>query len=405
MTTSSPLPEAIDGKKWVVGEGTGMCNTVDREMLVPLGGSSADRFVRNHEMGHARITPRANPGIQCRKFGISIEALQVCEDLRVHHYLGHVGVDRCGGLTNQEMELVLSKRLHDDRKIAAALVASLHTGDWDRACSVLVEKIGAPRLNTFLENVRLIDRRLRGGRGIFRPIGMRNCTVPAARLFDALYPEKTGDDPSTTHQIPLKDFRMRDKPRQVKWGTMTVRELALEHTRRSPAVMKSRSYRDEGAILGAVHRLPVDGRIFTKTRLHRGGTVLIDGSGSMSLSLQDLDRIIATAPAATIALYCGIGKRGGLTVIARKGRVVNPEGLSLARSPGFGNVVDGPALQWLSQQPAPRLWVSDGHVTGAGDRSSIDLAVEAQLICRKAGIRRIEKTANACDMLRAAKGR
>ena len=120
MTTSSPLPEAIDGKKWVVGEGTGMCNTVDREMRVPLGGSSADRFVRNHEMGHARITPRANPGIQCKQFGISIEALQVCEDLRVHHYLGHVGVDRCGGLTNPEMELVLFKRKREEGELQEA---------------------------------------------------------------------------------------------------------------------------------------------------------------------------------------------------------------------------------------------------------------------------------------------
>ena len=55
---------------------------------------------------------------------------------------------------------------------------------------------------------------------------------------------------------------------------------------------------------------------------------------------------------------------------------------------GRGNIVDGPALRWLAQQPEPRIWISDGQVTGTHDRPSTDLVVDAIRICQQAGIRR-----------------
>jgi hypothetical protein len=140
----------------------------------------------------------------------------------------------------------------------------------------------------------------------------------------------------------------------------------------------------------APYRLPVDGRIFVRKKRIIGGTVLVDGSGSMSLGAEQLEGILAAAPAATIAIYCGRGKKGTLTIVASRGRVISKEGLARARH-GSGNVVDGPALRWLAQQSEPRVWVSDGAVTGVNDRPTIDLWAEATLICRNHRITRVEK--------------
>jgi hypothetical protein len=101
-----------------------------------------------------------------------------------------------------------------------------------------------------------------------------------------------------------------------------------------------------------------------------------------------------------VATYSGNRTSGTLHIVARKGRVANADGLRLARSSGSGNIVDGPALQWLAQQQAPRLWVSDGYVTGKYDRSSIDLGADAQIICNKAKIRRVEKAQAVADALK-----
>jgi hypothetical protein len=50
-------------------------------------------------------------------------------------------------------------------------------------------------------------------------------------------------------------------------------------------------------------------------------------------------------------------------------------------------------LQWLAKQPEPRLWISDGYVTGKHDTTSVDLGAEAQVICNRANISRIKRVA------------
>jgi hypothetical protein len=120
----------------------------------------------------------------------------------------------------------------------------------------------------------------------------------------------------------------------------------------------------------------------------------------MSLSLQDLKKIVAVAPAATIAVYSGRGKSGTLTIIGERGRLVDDRGLQEACQ-SSGNIIDGPSLRWLSLQESPRIWVSDGLVTGEDDHHTIDLAVDAQRICSQAQIRRVGKAEAVADLLKA----
>ena len=390
----TPLPEAIDGERWTVKEGTGSCDTVKRILGVPSDESSGSRFVRNHELGHAKITPRVAAFKQCKKFGVSMDAMQVCEDLRVHRFLGLTGIEMSGVLNDDEAEQTVRKVAGNDRLLAALLVASMHTDDHARFLGAMWLHLDEERHQNLMRMTSMVDARMAQGRGLDRPIGFRNGTAPAARLFDALFPE----DGEASPQLPLESLCMPRRARQSKWGQMQIETLQASNSRPIPAAARSRAFTDHGAVLEAAHRLHIDGRVFTRRRRQRGGTVLIDASGSMRFSPSDLERVITAAPLATVGIYGGRGRSGTLTIVASKGRMA-ASALIKAASCQHGNVVDGPALRWLARQPEPRIWISDGHVTGIADQPSSDLAVDAIHICRKARITRAEKTDIVTDLL------
>jgi hypothetical protein len=116
-----------------------------------------------------------------------------------------------------------------------------------------------------------------------------------------------------------------------------------------------------------------------------GGTILIDASGSMSFDGEDILEIMQMLPAVTIAMYNGRGYTGDLRIVAKNGKRVNQQYLD--RYSGYGNVVDGPALEWLGTQPAKRIWVSDMHVFGGrGDVSGFNLMADVNKLVRKYNI-------------------
>ena len=56
---------------------------------------------------------------------------------------------------------------------------------------------------------------------------------------------------------------------------------------------------------------------------------------------------------------------------------------------GGGNLVDGPALKWLSKQPPKRIWVSDMYVFGLHNHNSENLLKDCIEICKRSGITRL----------------
>jgi hypothetical protein len=127
----------------------------------------------------------------------------------------------------------------------------------------------------------------------------------------------------------------------------------------------------------------VDGRVFAhKIRKRGGGGVLIDTSGSMDLSNEQVLMLCAAYPAGVIAAYSSHGDEGTLRVIARNGRRVPDDQIS---PPGAGNGIDGPALDWLAKQPGPRFWISDAGVTGG--QAGLHYCLE---VCLKNQIRRVD---------------
>jgi len=94
------------------------------------------------------------------------------------------------------------------------------------------------------------------------------------------------------------------------------------------------------------------------------------------------------------------GDRGELRVVVRDGRRAAPRDLEPY---GGGNIVDLPALKWLARQAAPRVWISDGHVTGCGDISTAAIEKRCKEICAEAGIVRVPDAAGAVKALSAAR--
>jgi hypothetical protein len=389
-----PLPEAIDGHEWMIEEGLGSVDTVHRVMAVPLGVSESARHVKAHELAHAKITPRHAAHKLAKKYGISMAALQCVEDLRVHRFLRHCQLETGGVLMTQETsDRLLNDESHTTRDIALHFVGSLYTPDYDLIKASAAKVRSDEDVAEIERRVLLIERRMNQAKLLFRPIGFRNATAPCARLFDALFPEAgRSDGDAVPLEILLKGSDTRRRSGCAKWGKLTVVVPHLSELHPVPSLSRRNSYTDEGTTLKAPYRLPIDGRVFSRRRVDRGGTVLIDASGSMALSLEDIRRLVLAAPSAVVAIYCGTGKFGTLTVVARKGRVVDHAGLVKARTYGNGNIVDGPALEWLGKQPGPRVWVSDGFVTGVNDTTSVDLGAAAQVTCNRGSIRRVERS-------------
>jgi hypothetical protein len=155
---------------------------------------------------------------------------------------------------------------------------------------------------------------------------------------------------------------------------------------------------EEGIEIRYPERYVSDQRVFRRRQRRRaGGSVLIDVSGSMSLGAADIDRIIEAAPRATrVALYSGKGTRGELRIVVDRGFRAGSEALTPF---GSGNIVDVPALEWLARQPKPRVWISDGHVTGTGDSTSRSVTRRCREICAQASITRVSKPDQAARLL------
>jgi hypothetical protein len=83
----------------------------------------------------------------------------------------------------------------------------------------------------------------------------------------------------------------------------------------------------------------------------------------------------------------GWGTTGSLRVIGDNGKRVTTEYLD--KHSGGGNLVDGPALKWLSQQKPKRIWVSDMFVFGKGNVNTGNLLQECYQIMKQSGITRL----------------
>jgi len=109
-----------------------------------------------------------------------MDAMQVCEDLRVHRFLGLTGIEMSGVLNDDEAEQTVRKVAGNDRLLAALLVASMHTDDHARFLGAMWLHLDEERHQNLMRMTSMVDARMAQGRGLDRPIGFRNGTAPSA---------------------------------------------------------------------------------------------------------------------------------------------------------------------------------------------------------------------------------
>jgi hypothetical protein len=125
----------------------------------------------------------------------------------------------------------------------------------------------------------------------------------------------------------------------------------------------------QGIDMRYAHRYLLDKAIFRQRLLTEGG-LMIDGSGSMHWTNDDLVAVVNALPAIRVGIYHGMWQTRAdrdpayarICTLAKEGRFAVYPG----KDPGAsaGNDADLEALQLLATWPKPRFWLSDGLVCG-----------------------------------------
>lgn len=393
-------------------------------MHVPLDTAPESVWVRRHEMAHVKWSPSVPP----TAVDPLREHILACEDARVNLLLRQCGFDT---ETHRDNTAATVAAFADALgPLGAALAQIAVTGTSEEAAA---RAAALPLLNTTQrEAVQAALRAIRSkpeayavtkeaAEILYRTFGAvpAGASAPEHCGHGAPKPGDCGDEdgpdtddatgaPSGVYPPDIVTKirgRLRspfdDSRPTIPWGRMeTLRAGLTVPLARTVGRGKWRSA-DSGAVPRRMERWAADKGVFATRGRARGGTVLIDASGSMGLSSDAIDAVLRTAPAATVAMYSGgipNGKSGQLVILAQRGRRV----AKIPRRGGM-NTVDGPALRWLATQKSPRIWVSDGEVTGVDDRQCHGQIQEAAAICKTFGILRTRELSNVPRVLRGRK--
>lgn len=163
---------------------------------------------------------------------------------------------------------------------------------------------------------------------------------------------------------------------------------------------------EEGIIPQKFERIASDQRIYVHKLRVPSVSVLIDASGSMALDADDIREIIDLLPGSTIASYAGYdhdpsdGAPAELWILADNGKIIDLSNRENLRPWHLGgNGVDMPALQWLAEQPGPRLWISDGQAI-CPNIPMRTAKEECYAFAHLAGIERVDNMPQALEAVR-----
>jgi hypothetical protein len=203
--------------------------------------------------------------------------------------------------------------------------------------------------------------------------------------------------------MPTKGFESNH------WYPLFVQKPDLEITH-SGLMGRKLGYSDSGKVVRNISRFYTDEhrRCFAKKSPALGAVVVFDCSGSMSLTEQEMEQVMAAAAGSTVLCYStgayASDNYPNAWVVARRGRRVR----RLPEFPG-GNGCDAPALKYglgLRQSSKnPVIWVSDQNVTGQGDYHSEALLDECLHLVRRYNIHEAKDVPEAVKILKSLQGR
>ena len=399
------------------------CKT--KEMFVPLDvdicpecNVNHSAQIRAHEMAHAKWSPK-NVGKKENPFDASYMMYEGLEEVRVNFLMKQAGIKERFAVCESNVVDFVAKILEEKniRKKAFLYMALAQTRE-QRVFDNIFEEISDPYLKSWRkdssedaiekygsiakhdeeviikthETLQIVRNAIRNMCYTKRNKRRTNIWSKSVSEYAKYLDEALAEPelPSDMSELPdeMQNFikkkleedvqRMKTTHRyregKSRWGRMTIKSAPL--VQNLGGVLKARKNRpqDMGAVPKYMHRYATDGKIFYKSRRVLGGTVLVDVSGSMGLRAEDVMEMLGHLPAATIAMYSGRGSEGNLVIVAENGKMTNQHYIEKMRD--YGNIIDGPALDWLGKQPGPRVWVSDGQATGAGDSFVESLRLE-----------------------------
>ena len=377
----TPVPELIMPGKWRkanTGEAAkgGSVDISKKQFNSPWDGSDESVAIRAHEYLHIKYSPPKDMiNSQTSSRGKAFEtAIMSLEDERVNY----IGVNR------HDMDLTAIAKVPLKMPptgfppfIAASLYLSgiqyKDKGTGDKLLAMIPED-KRKRLPEVLDILYKNHDDFSG------------TTMAAQKLLDIFTNRPEGEAPGGKGEkeldaslpgmgeaITRADKASKDKIEFLHATTPSCRPgvMKIVKPRLSPArsckvhVGRGRRPDEYGMVFQYPERYVTDKACFSSLKKEGMGTILFDISGSMSLSDEQVLEVMTYANNATIATYTGDGSRGELTIVAQGGKVSREAPTQLG-----GNIVDFPALQWLSKQRGPRIWICDGIVTGCNDKQS-----------------------------------
>lgn len=413
----------------------------DRIMAVPLGESDAEQAVQLHEMIHAALSPADVPGELLDLMGISKQAVQLAEEVRVNFvgsFLPTYSQD-LGGSTrnladgsemgatdricateawNDALNLFLSTyNTEMFRKVKRRLRRVKH---W-REPLAQIEKyldvhgytkntVGALRRlrqaqDTFPEIFRWVDRKNNERETILNS-GFTTANLPLATVID----EWIANPPAPS--VSGEKTKREVVPRADGWADLRIGSTRLTEPttafigrRKRPAMTGKHPSRPDRLLTDP------ERRIFRETVKSNGGVVVFDCSGSMGVTHEVVRQAVKQFAGATVMVYSDSmrsdsSSRPNAWVVARNGRMISNEDFDELPLHS-GNGVDGPALRWaIKNRKTDKdfvLWVSDGHVTGRGDHHTQELIDEVAMLSRRYGIVGVDDCEAAVELLRHMK--
>lgn len=432
---------------------------INKGMKVPMHDTDLARVIRAHELMHAKVSPALSYTKWIDRKIATLESLVVVEELRVNFLCEKAGFDMKNKLTDGG-ETADGERVAATKDWAGAVQMTIatagtasskaflngvrrHNAEWG-VILVDISKRAVKEMEKAYRKGRLASTDVDAVTGL-APFGYSH-TERIAEWVDRLSanapqePEEEVVSGSSSGESEEESPapRKRGRPAKAKagghsnegigkvgsatgkpyqgitpsaatginpsWAELVVERCPMPRNTKG-SIGKKRTASNIGRSPRRIHRLITDPekRVFDKVTRGTGGVVIIDGSGSMSFTHDQIRKMVECAPGATVAVYTdrGTGK-ANMWVVADKGKMV-----SELPNFGFGNGVDFPALEWAvknRQRPSsPIIWVTDGGVCPARGGFNDLLAMQCVTYCKKNNIIVLPYVEEALSELRKMK--
>jgi hypothetical protein len=399
-----------DASRWTVREGLAQrggawTNFGTHEIRVPLVDDETAKAVRGHELVHTKISPSNAEALEtwASEIGLTAEIISSAEEVRVNAVAQKAGYnvdalidgsEKMSGKRYGEASLNSVKARNEAIISGTALIGT-------KAFTQFVNgvKAGNPQLASELrELAKEVKKLLRHSyyiasdseTPVFRdggseqvgtlPYGFVKTVKDIGQLVSRrLMPEEAQQQYRNSGvEIPAGGMG--------KFANLVVHKGLLLNKQTKGIIGRKRKPSTTGKRIAYPHRLLTDPekRIFQSKPRNSGGVVLLDLSGSMSLSVKDIQDMLDVSPGALVAGYSHRKSAPNLPnywVLAKGGKTVSTlEDVDY----GHGNCVDGPALDYtlgLRKGRETFIWVCDGIITDMEDkRYNVGAEVCAEIV-------------------------